>query len=97
MKRFIIALASTAALASPAFAQNITIETSCSDYMGLSSERQLEIANTFNESLGVALAQEIGETPGEKDADNRMRNIMAACENNPNGTIFQAVKESSGN
>ena len=93
MKRTILALAATAAMSLPAFAQTAALTTSCSDYMALSSDEQLAAANQFNEDLTIAQAQELGETQGDKDADNRMRNIMAACENRGASTVFQAVKE----
>ena len=97
MKRMFIALAATAALTSGAFAQATeeAFTMSCADYNAASDEMKMQSAAAFNAALNESnsASQEIGETKGDKDDAQRMDNLTAACAENPNGSVFQAVKE----
>ena len=97
MKRMIIAVAAIAALAGSAFAQadEPAFTAACSDYVAADADMQMQMAAAFNAALleSNSASEEIGETKGAKDDSQRMENIAFACEKNPNGSVFQAVKE----
>ena len=96
MKRIMIAAAATAALTSGAFAQATeeAFTMSCADYNAADAAGKMAAAAAFNAALNESnsASQEIGETKGAKDDETRMGNMNAACEANPNGSVFQAVK-----
>ena len=99
MKKLLIALAATAALSGSAFAQTANTLASCADYNAASAEMKMEMASKFQEDIlaSPALQSEIGETPGDGDAEQRMGQLNTACEKNPNGTLYQAAQAISGN
>ena len=100
MKRTLIALAAIAALTGSAYAQATeeAFTMSCADYNAASDDMKMQSAAAFNAALNESnsASEEIGETKGAKDDTQRMENISFACEKNPNGSVFQAVKENAG-
>lgn len=93
MKYTLAALALAAAMSSPLHAQDkMSMDPSCSDYMGMDSEGQMGAMT----EMGDQMKAEGMASTDPMSADDMMAQAGTACAAHPDGSVGEAMKMMEG-